>query len=122
MDGLVTEIHRLRSLKALLAVRDAAQAAYSRAWVAQDKLHFQAKQFRDKGRQDRADPLMPKIAEAVGIMKRMKERLDDVTKGLLVVEADKVSRVRVQRVLLMFGQFAALSIASGVRTQEIWNG
>jgi hypothetical protein len=53
MDGLVTEIHRLRSLKALLSVRDAAQAAYSRAWVAQDKLHFQAKQFRDKGRNDK---------------------------------------------------------------------
>ena len=53
MDGLVTEIHRLRSLKALLQVRDSAQAAYSRAWVAQDKLHFQAKQFRDKGRNDK---------------------------------------------------------------------
>lgn len=74
MDGLVTEIHRLRSLKALIAVRTAAEGAYQRAWVAQDKLEFQAKQFRDKGRQDRADPLMPKIAEAVGIMKRMKER------------------------------------------------
>ena len=74
MDGLVTEIHRIRSLKALVAVRVAAEGAYSRAWVAQDKLEYQAKQFRDKGRQDRADPLLPKIAEAVGIMKRMKER------------------------------------------------
>ena len=53
MDGLVTEIHRLRSLKALLQVREAAQAAYSRAWVAQDKLHFTDKQFREKGRNDK---------------------------------------------------------------------
>ena len=74
MDGLVTEIHRIRSLKSLIAVRAAAEGAYSRAWVAQDKLEFQAKGFREKGRQDRADALQPKIAEAVGIMKRMKER------------------------------------------------
>jgi len=122
MDGLVTEIHRLRSLKALLAVRDAAQAAYSRAWVAQDKLHFQAKQFRDKGRNDKSDQLEPKIAEAVGLCKRMKERLDDVSKGVLHVEADRVSRARIDRALAMFGQYSALCIASGVRTQELWAG
>ena len=160
MDGLVTEIHRLRSLKALLAVRDAAQGAYSRAWVAQDKLHFTAKQFRDKGRNDKvrdteerpvcvarvpidaaarvrddagaprpcphfdvqSDQLEPKIAEAVGICKRMKERLDDVTKGVLHVEADRVSRGRIDRALAMFGQYSALCIASGVRTQELWSG
>jgi hypothetical protein len=44
MDGLVTEVHRIRSLKALLAVREAAQADYTRSWVAQDKLNFQVKQ------------------------------------------------------------------------------
>jgi hypothetical protein len=74
LDGLVTEVHRLRSLKAVLAVREAAQQAYSRAWVAQDKLMFQAKQWRERLREDKAAQLEPKIAEAVGLMKRMKER------------------------------------------------
>ncbi len=67
-------MHRLRSLKALLGVREAAQQAYSRAWVEQDKLQFQAKQWRDKLREDKAASLEPKIAEAVGLMKRLKER------------------------------------------------
>jgi hypothetical protein len=122
MDGLVTEIHRVRSMKALLAVRDAAQKAYSAAWVAQDKLHFQQKQFRDKAREDKALALEPKIAEAVGLMKRMKERLDDVTKGVLGVEADRGARARVDRFVAMTGQFSALCIASGVRSQELWAG
>ena len=63
---------------------------------------------------------MRKIAEAVGIMKRMKERVDDISKGLLHVECDKVSRARTDRLVAMTGQFAALGIASGVRTQELW--
>lgn len=74
LDGLVTETHRLRSLRSLLAVREAAQHEYSRCWVTQDKLHFQAKQWKDKGRADKADQLELKIQEAVGLMKRAKER------------------------------------------------
>jgi len=70
LDGLVTETHRLRSLRALLAVREAAQADYGKAWVKQDQLHFQKKQFDDKGRADKSVVLEPKIAEAVGAMKR----------------------------------------------------
>jgi PX domain len=120
MDGLVTEIHRIRSLKALLKVRSNAQASYSAAWVAQDKLHFQQKQFNDKGRGDKAAMLEPKIAEAVGIMKRMKERLDDISKGVLGVEADRVTRTRIGRFVAMVGQYSALCIASGVRSQELW--
>jgi hypothetical protein len=74
MDGLVTEIHRLRSLKSLLAVRELAKKAYTNAWFAQDKLQYSAKQWRDKGRADKADQLEPKIAEAMATLKRMKVR------------------------------------------------
>ena len=55
-------------------VREAAKKAYSAAWFAQDKLQFQAKQWRDKGRADKADAMEPKIAEAVATLKRMKVR------------------------------------------------
>lgn len=122
LDALVTELHRLRSLRAVLSVRDAAQGAYSRAWVEQDKLQFQAKQWQDKLRQDKASALEPKIAEAVGLMKRLKERLDDISKGILFIESDKNSRARTARIIAMAGQYAALCIASGVRTQELWSG
>jgi hypothetical protein len=74
LDGFVTETHRLRSLRALLTVREQAQSEYGKAWVKQDRLHFEAKSFADKGRQDQAVKLEPKIAEAVGLMKRAKER------------------------------------------------
>lgn len=74
LDGLVTETHRLRSLKALLTVRDAAQKAYGAAWTNQDRMHFQMKQWREKGREDKALQLEGKVAESVAMMKRMKER------------------------------------------------
>jgi PX domain len=120
LDGLVSEIHRVRGLKALLEVREHAQKEYSNAWQAQDKLAFQEKGFREKGRADKADALAPKVAEAVAFMKRMKERLDDVSKGLLHIEAERLARTRVDRIVAMAGQFAALCIASGVRGQELW--
>lgn len=59
---------------ATAGVREAAKKAYSAAWFAQDKLQFQAKQWRDKGRADKADAMEPKIAEAVATLKRMKVR------------------------------------------------
>jgi hypothetical protein len=122
LDGLVSEIHRVRGLKALLEVREAAQREYSAAWQAQDKLAFQEKAFREKGRPDKADALQPKVAEAVAGMRRMKERLDDVSKGVLHVEGERLARTRVDRIVAMAGQFAALCIASGVRGQELWTG
>lgn len=122
LDGLVSEVHRVRGLKTLLEVRDAAQKDYSAAWMNQDKLAFQEKQFREKGRPDKADALAPKVAEAVGGMKRMKERLDDISKGVLHVEGARLARARVERLLAMTGEFAALCIASGVRSQELWTG
>ena len=53
-------------------------------------------------------------------MKRCKERLDDISKGVIFIESDKNSRARIVRLVAMAGQYAALSIASGVRTQELW--
>jgi hypothetical protein len=120
LDGLVTEVHRIRSLMGLLAVREQAQKNYNAAWLKQEKLKFEAKQFRDKLREDKAVLLEPKIAEAEGAMKRLKDRLDDITKGTLYIESDKISRARTVRVIAMVGQYAALSIASGVRSQELW--
>ena len=122
LDGLVSEVHRVRGLKTLLEVRDAAQKDYSAAWLAQDKAAFTEKQFREKGRPDKADAMAPKVAEAVTLMKRMKERLDDISKGVLHVEAGRLARARVERLLAMTGEFAALCIASGVRSQELWTG
>jgi len=120
LDGLVCEVSRVRGLKALLDVRDAAQREFAAAWTAHDKLTFQDKSFRDKGRADKADAMAPKIAEAKALMTRMKERLDDISKGILNVEADRLARTRVHRIISMTGQYAALSIASGVRSQELW--
>lgn len=121
LDGLISEIHRVRGLKSLLEVRESAQKEYSAAWQAQDKLAFQEKGFREKGRADKADALAPKVAEAVAFMRRMKERLDDISKGVLHIEAERLARTRVDRIVAMAGQFAALCIASGVRGQELWS-
>jgi hypothetical protein len=79
LDGLVTETHRLRSLKSLLGVKDGAQKAYGAAWQNQDRLHFQMKQWREKGREDKALQFEGKVGEAVQMMKRMKERCVIVT-------------------------------------------
>lgn len=101
LDGLVAEIHRVRGLKALLEVREAAQREYAAAWQAQDKLNFQEKSLRDKGQAPKADALAPKVAEAVAGMKRLKERLDDISKGLLHIEAERLARTRVDRIVAM---------------------
>lgn len=120
MDGFVAEIHRIRGLKQLLQLREDAQQAYAISWTAHDKLSYQGKQFRDRGRADKADALEPKIAEAAGVMRNMKDRLDDITKGLINIEAPRVWRIRIVRLRAMFGQYAALCIASGVRQSDIW--
>jgi hypothetical protein len=120
LDGLVSEVHRVRGVRALLDVREAAQKEYAAAWQNQDRLAFQERAARDKGRQMDADKLAPKVAEAMQTMKRMKERLDDVSKGALNIEGERLARIRIDRVVAMAGQFAALSIASGVRGQELW--
>jgi len=103
-------------------VRGAAQAEYSAAWTAQDKLKFQQAQLREKGQIPKADAMEAKVAEAIALSRRMKERMDDISKGILHIEADKSARVRVARLVAMTGQFAALSMASGVRAQELWTG
>lgn len=48
--------------------------------------------------------------------------LDDITKGALHIESDKNARARTARFIAMAGQYAALCIASGVRSQELWAG
>jgi hypothetical protein len=74
MDGLVTEVHRLKSLRRLMATREAAQGEYGKAWQKQERLTFEQKQFNDKGRVDRAEQLQVKISEAMLEMKMRKER------------------------------------------------
>ena len=46
--------------------------------------------------------------------------LDDISKGAIYIESDKCARARVARFIAMTGQYAALCIASGVRSQELW--
>jgi hypothetical protein len=48
--------------------------------------------------------------------------VDDISKGLLHIEADRFSRARTARFVAMTGQYSALCIASGVRSQELWSG
>lgn len=47
-------------------------------------------------------------------------RLDDVSKGILHIESDRFARARTARFVAMVGQYSALCIASGVRSQELW--
>lgn len=121
LEGFLTEIHRVRGLKTALAVRDAAKKSYGEAWVNQDKIAFQKAEFEKKGKMDKAREQVPKLAEAIDNTRRHKERLDDITKGLLYVEGARISRIRVERFHAMLCQYAALNIASGVRLQEIWS-
>jgi hypothetical protein len=50
------------------------------------------------------------------------DRLDDISKGVLHVEADRMSRTRIDRFTAMVGQYAALCIASGVRCVVVVGG
>jgi hypothetical protein len=74
MDGLITELHRLKSLRDLMRRREEAQAEYGRAWKAKETLDFQQKQNKEKGRVDLASQLEPKIAKAQSDLRSRKEK------------------------------------------------
>lgn len=122
MGALANEIARCQAQTALLAVRRAALEAYGRAWKEKDSLEFQQKKYREKSDEARAAQLEPKIAEATRLTRQMKERLDDVTKGILHVEATAAAAKRVQMLTVAFGSFATTQIASGNNSHDIWGG
>lgn len=121
MDAVIKEIQRTRSGKALIAVRESAKAAYARSWEELDRLQFQEKQARDKGQEAYVKQLVPQIKEKEQLTKQLKERLDDVTKGVLLYEARAVTVSRLRRLKQAFGSFAALQVASGSKQEQIWN-
>lgn len=118
--SLSNELRRVNSLSDLLMVLRQASTTYEEAFTKLDTLQFKEKQLRSKGKADQANALEPKITEADVAKQRAKERVDDITKGILNVEAAKVSRARVQNIRSTMGQFAALNVASGERTQTLW--
>jgi len=75
VDGLVTELHRLKSLRDLMKKREEAQTQYGNAWKAKEQLDVQLKSFKEKGRVDLAASLEPKLAKAAFDLKSRKERL-----------------------------------------------
>lgn len=120
VDAIEKEISRVTSVKQLIAMREDALKQYQSAWGKQDKLEYEVKQWTAKGRRDRAEKLEPQVAQAATAVKHSRERLDDITKGLMHVEARKLSRTRLEKLTSIFGQYAALGIASGAKTQELW--
>jgi hypothetical protein len=118
--ALGAEISRCRALKALLHVRKAALEAYAKAAQHLNQMRFRQKQFKDKGDTVRAEQIEPQVVEATVNERQMKDRLDDVTKGVLLVESRAVASKRVEMLSALFGCFAATQIASGNTTQSIW--
>ena len=86
---------QIGSLRELAGVREAAQKEYASAMQRQEKLEFEQKQFALKGRQDKASLMEPQVAQAVQYVRQCRERLDDISKGLLHVESRKFGCVRV---------------------------
>ena len=121
MDAVIKEIQRIRGTKALLAVRESAKGAYARSWEDLDKLQFQEKQARDRGQDAYIKQLGPQIKEKEVQTKQLKERLDDITKGVLMYESRAATISRLRRLKMAFGAFAALQVASGSKQEQIWN-
>lgn len=107
-------------MKELIQGRQAAQQSYVNAWSAKDKLEHQQKSFRDKGKEDKATKMEPQLAAAKDQARVARERLHDITKGLLHFEAPQLSARRVDAFVKIIGQLATLNISSGLKTQEIW--
>eukprot|EP01138_Halocafeteria_seosinensis_P014438 gb/GECG01014739.1/.p1 GENE.gb/GECG01014739.1/~~gb/GECG01014739.1/.p1 ORF type:complete len:517 (+),score=91.25 gb/GECG01014739.1/:1-1551(+) len=120
MTSFNNELRRVNAMRDLLDLLKSARSAYEDAFGKVDSLKFKEKQLRSKGKMEQADALSPKIAEAEEMRKKAKDRVEDITKGILNVEAAKVCRARVQNLTSTFGQFAALNMASGERTQTLW--
>lgn len=122
MNSLVHEVQRVRSFKALLGLHRSAQEAYARAFQAQDRLEFQERQLKQKGREDQAAQMQPRIASARAETKAMKERLDDVTKGILHVESKNISIARIDKLRDALCMYATLNMDSGNKATNLWEG
>ena len=120
-SSLRQEQSRVGGLLALLEVRSAAEREYAAAFKAQDALQLQEKQLKDKGKDEMLAKLAPRLVDACALTQRMLERVEDITKGVLCFEAARNCRARLANIKNMIGQYATLGIASGERTQQVWN-
>lgn len=120
VHALRQEQRSVGALQALLEVRRAAEAEATSAFKAQDKLQFEEKQLKEKGKDEALAKLRPRVVEACSITQRMQERVADITKGLLNYEAQRNCQARLDNIKAMLGQYATLGIASGERTQQVW--
>jgi len=120
LDPVSKELARIQSMRDLLAVRDIVGRDYAAARQKEERLIFEQNQFALKGRQDKAAQMEPTIQAATLAVRQCKERLDDVTKGLIHVEARKFGTIRNTKFTHIFGQYAALGLCSSVKTKELW--
>jgi len=119
-DPIIKEITRISALRELLSIRDGACREYNTAWQRQEKLEFEQKQFELKGRHDKASLMEPQVAQAGQYVKQCRERLDDISKGLLHVEARKFGTVRNEKFTHIFGQYGALGVQAASRVNDVW--
>lgn len=108
-------------MKEALRLREAAQQEFAVAWHTKDKLEFQQKSHRDKGKEDKAMKMETQVAEARDKVRYTSERMNDITKGILNFEASRMSKQCVDAWVKIMGQFSALSFSSGAKTQELWS-
>jgi hypothetical protein len=94
VPALCCRSHAVRSLqiaglRELLGIREGASKEFLSATQKLEKLEFEQKQLALKGRQDKSALMEPQVAQASQYVRSCRERLDDITKGLIYVEARK---------------------------------
>lgn len=120
VDPLAKELTRIGALKELLSTREAAAKDHQAAFVRQDKIETEKQGWIAKGKPDKAEKLEPQLAAAQQAVKACRERMDDVTKGLIHVEARRLGTVRNEKFTKILGQYAALCMASLTKNYQSW--
>jgi len=121
MAAIANEIARCQAFRALLEVRKSSLDAFARAGLALNQVRFRHKQLADKGDTARASKLEPDITQAAEIARGMKARLDDVTKGALLVESRNSATKRVRMLTQLFGCFATSQASSASSAMSAWS-
>lgn len=118
--ALDAEARRVGGLQSLLDVYHSAVDAFTSAWRQQDNAGVAEQKARDKGDLAKIGAAEAKHQEARAMAQRLKSRVDDIVKGLLLVESARTMRARAANLRTAFGSYAALGIASGEQTQAMW--
>jgi len=120
IDPLAKELNRIGAFKELLATREQVAKDYQAAWSRQDKIEVEKQGWITKGKADRAEKLEPQLAQAILTVKTLKERMDDITKGIIHVESRRLGTVRNEKFTKILGQYAALCMASLTKNYQSW--